>query len=180
MENQQVVLQAEKDIDIRFSEVDAMQIVWHGSYALYFEDAREEFGRKYKLEYMRMYEFGFYAPLVELKFNYKRPLKYQDKARIKITFRNNRLVRQEAVLYVARRQHDGRHKRLVANVDVVVLLEALLESAKNRDSVLLCRRIDHNRLEAALERGVLLHVLAVLVESRRSDAVELAARKHGL
>ena len=88
MENQQVVLQAEKDIDIRFSEVDAMQIVWHGSYALYFEDAREEFGRKYKLEYMRMYEFGFYAPLVELKFNYKRPLKYQDKVRIKITFRN--------------------------------------------------------------------------------------------
>ena len=88
MENQKVVLQAEKDIDIRFSEVDAMQIVWHGSYALYFEDAREEFGRKYKLEYMRMYEFGFYAPLVELKFNYKRPLKYQDKVRIKITFRN--------------------------------------------------------------------------------------------
>ena len=88
MENQQVVLQAEKDIDIRFSEVDAMQIVWHGSYALYFEDAREEFGRKYKLEYMRMYEFGFYAPLVELKFNYKRPLKYRDKVRIKITFRN--------------------------------------------------------------------------------------------
>ncbi len=88
MENQQVVLQAEKDIDIRFSEVDAMQIVWHGSYALYFEDAREEFGRKYKLEYMRMYEFGFYAPLVELKFNYKRPLKYQDKVQIKITFRN--------------------------------------------------------------------------------------------
>lgn len=88
MENQQVVLQAEKDIDIRFSEVDAMQIVWHGSYALYFEDAREEFGRKYKLEYMRMYEFGFYAPLVELKFNYKRPLKYQDKVRIKIKFRN--------------------------------------------------------------------------------------------
>ncbi len=88
MENQQVVLQAEKDIDIRFSEVDAMQIVWHGSYALYFEDAREEFGRKYKLEYMRMYEFGFYAPLVELTFNYKRPLKYPDKVRIKITFRN--------------------------------------------------------------------------------------------
>ncbi len=82
------VLQAEKEFDIRFSEVDAMQIVWHGSYALYFEDAREEFGRKYQLEYMRMYEFGFYAPLVELKFNYKRPLKYQDKAKIVIKFRN--------------------------------------------------------------------------------------------
>ncbi len=86
--SEKFVLQAEKEFDIRFSEVDAMQIVWHGSYALYFEDAREEFGRKYHLEYMHMYEFGFYAPLVEFKVNYKQPLKYQDKAKIVIRFRN--------------------------------------------------------------------------------------------
>ena len=86
--NEKILLQAEKEFDIRFSEVDSMQIVWHGSYALYFEDAREEFGRKYHLEYMHMYEFGFYAPLVEFKVNYKQPLKYQDKAKIVITFRN--------------------------------------------------------------------------------------------
>ena len=86
--NEKILLQAEKEFDIRFSEVDSMQIVWHGSYALYFEDAREEFGRKFHLEYMRMYEFGFYAPLVEFKVNYKQPLKYQDKAKIVITFRN--------------------------------------------------------------------------------------------
>ena len=34
-------LKASKDIEIRFSEVDSMNVVWHGSYALYFEDARE-------------------------------------------------------------------------------------------------------------------------------------------
>ena len=86
--SEKILLQAEKEFDIRFSEVDSMQIVWHGSYALYFEDAREEFGRTFHLEYMRMYEFGFYAPLVEFKVNYKQPLKYQDKAKIVITFRN--------------------------------------------------------------------------------------------
>ena len=37
-----------------------------------------------------------------------------------------------------------------------------------------------DRLEAALERGVLLDVLAVLVEGGRADAVELAAGEHGL
>ena len=36
-----------KQILIRFSEVDSMSIVWHGSYVQYFEDAREAFGRKY-------------------------------------------------------------------------------------------------------------------------------------
>lgn len=37
-------LSVTKTLTIRFSEVDSMGIVWHGSYALYFEDAREAFG----------------------------------------------------------------------------------------------------------------------------------------
>lgn len=36
-------LKASKDFEIRFSEVDSMKVVWHGSYAIYFEDAREAF-----------------------------------------------------------------------------------------------------------------------------------------
>ena len=29
---------------VRFSEIDSMQIVWHGEYVRYFEDGREAFG----------------------------------------------------------------------------------------------------------------------------------------
>ena len=39
------------------------------------------------------------------------------------------------------------------------------------------RLVDHHRLEPALERLVLLDVLAVLVERRRADAAQLAARR---
>lgn len=85
--NDQNLLTAEKIIDIRFSEVDSMGIVWHGSYAFYFEDAREVFGKKYGLEYLRIYDNGYYAPLTELHFNYKRPLKYQDRVRVVATYR---------------------------------------------------------------------------------------------
>ena len=35
-------LYIEKDIDVRFSEVDSMGVVWHGAYPLYLEDARED------------------------------------------------------------------------------------------------------------------------------------------
>lgn len=84
--NDQDLLTAEKVIDIRFSEVDSMGIVWHGSYAVYFEDAREVFGKKYGLEYLRIYDNGYYAPLTELHFNYKRPLKYQNRARVVATY----------------------------------------------------------------------------------------------
>lgn len=82
------ILQAEKEIEIRFSEVDSMNIVWHGSYVLYLEDAREAFGKKFSLEYLYMYENGFYAPLVDMQLHYKTPLKYKDKAKIVITYRN--------------------------------------------------------------------------------------------
>ena len=88
MIKEKVVLCAETEFNIRFSEVDSMNIVWHGSYALYFEDAREAFGKKYNLEYLYMFEQGFYAPLVELHFEYKKPLKYKDFAKIVITYRD--------------------------------------------------------------------------------------------
>ena len=86
-ENQEKTLRASKVFDIRFSEVDSMNVVWHGSYMLYFEDAREEFGRKYKLEYLRIAEFGYYAPLVDMEFHYRKPLTYQMKPRIDIIYR---------------------------------------------------------------------------------------------
>ena len=80
-------LTATKDFEVRFSEVDSMNIVWHGSYPLYFEDAREEFGRKYGLGYMTIFGNGYFAPLVELSFKYKRPLAYEMQPAVRITYR---------------------------------------------------------------------------------------------
>ena len=79
-------LTTEKDLTIRFSEVDSMNVVWHGSYSLYFEDAREAFGAQYELSYSRYFEEGFFAPLVDLKFNFRRPLRYGMHPRICITY----------------------------------------------------------------------------------------------
>lgn len=79
-------LTASRKFEIRFSEVDSMNIVWHGSYPLYFEDAREEFGRKYGLGYMTIFGNGYYAPLVELSFKYKKPLLYEMQPVIVITY----------------------------------------------------------------------------------------------
>src|SRR5690606_16637542 len=57
---------------------------------------------------------------------------------------------------------------------------ALLQAAQDRDRVLDRRLAHEHLLEAALERGVLLDVLAVFVERGRADAVQLAARERGL
>ena len=66
---------------VRFSEVDSMQIVWHGEYVRYFEDGREAFGREFAgLGYMDIYASGYTAPIVELHLQYRKPLKVNDTA----------------------------------------------------------------------------------------------------
>lgn len=80
-------LKTSKTFDVRFSEVDSMNVVWHGSYPLYFEDAREAFGKEYDLEYMRFFEHGYFAPLVELTFHYKKHIRYGMTPRIDIVYR---------------------------------------------------------------------------------------------
>jgi acyl-CoA thioester hydrolase len=91
MENK--ILKASKEFDVRFSEVDSMNIVWHGSYALYFEDAREEFGRVYGLSYQLYFENECPAPLVDLNFKYVKPLLHGQRARVDIMFRNTRAAK---------------------------------------------------------------------------------------
>ncbi|MDR0892937.1 MAG: acyl-CoA thioesterase [Mediterranea sp.] len=65
---------------VRFSEVDSMQIVWHGEYVRYFEDGREAFGKQYGLDYMSIYHHGYLAPLVDLQCQFKRPLTVGEEA----------------------------------------------------------------------------------------------------
>ncbi|MBO4596497.1 MAG: acyl-CoA thioesterase [Bacteroidaceae bacterium] len=78
---------AEKKIEIRFSEVDVMNVVWHGSYPLYFEDAREAFGAKYGLSYKRYMDERVFAPIVELDIKYKRPILYGMTPVVRIMYR---------------------------------------------------------------------------------------------
>ena len=64
---------------VRFSEIDSMKIVWHGVYVRYFEDGREAFGREYPgIGYMDIYNSGYSAPIVDLQFQYLKPLRIND------------------------------------------------------------------------------------------------------
>ena len=92
----------------------------------------------------------------------------------------DRLVGQEAVGDVAVGQVGGRLERLVGDVDLVVLLVAVAQALEDLHGLLGRRLIDRDLLEAPLERGVALEVLAVLVERRRADRLQLAAGQRRL
>ena len=85
------------------------------------------------------------------------------------------LVGEEAVGDVAARLVDRGFEGLVVVVHVVELLVPVLDTAQDLDRLLLGRRGHLDRLEAPLQRAVLLDVLAVLRGSGGADALDLAA-----
>mmetsp|Transcript_18384 Transcript_18384/g.62557 ORF Transcript_18384/g.62557 Transcript_18384/m.62557 type:complete len:361 (+) Transcript_18384:1380-2462(+) len=92
----------------------------------------------------------------------------------------NRLVGEEAVADVLVRQLRGRLERLVRVLELVVELVALPKPLEDLGRLLHGGLRHLHRLEAALQRGVLLDVLAVLVQRRGADALQLAAGQRGL
>ena len=101
-------------------------------------------------------------------------------ARGRLVDQVDRLVGQEAVGDVAVRQRRRGDDRRIGDAHAVMHLVAFLQAAQDRDRVLDGRLVDQHLLEAALQRRVLFDVLAVFVQRRRADAVQLAARQRRL
>lgn len=73
-------------IKVRFSEVDSMQVVWHGEYIRYFEDGRESFGNRYGISYRQVYDNGYTIPIVDLTCQYKQSLTFGEEAIVETRF----------------------------------------------------------------------------------------------
>lgn len=70
-------------VRVKFSEIDSMRRVWHGSYITYFEDGRESFGRHYPgIGYADMQREGIYAPIYDVHVKYYAPLELDDVAEV--------------------------------------------------------------------------------------------------
>lgn len=83
---QEAALTNRTTLRVRFSEVDSMEVVWHGEYVRYMEDGREAFGRQYGIGYLDIREAGFVVPLVELNVQYKKFLKYGETALVETRY----------------------------------------------------------------------------------------------
>lgn len=94
-------------IPVRFSEIDSMRRVWHGSYVKYLEDGRESFGRHYPgIGYADMVEAGILAPIVDMHIKYYGPLELNDVAVITTRYVYKRGARLDYA-YEVRRERDN-------------------------------------------------------------------------
>ena len=81
---------------VPFYDVDSLQIVWHGHYAKYFEEARCALLEKIGCTYEDMKEWGFFFPVIDLSVRYIKPLSFKQKIRVNAVIKEwqNKLVIQ--------------------------------------------------------------------------------------
>lgn len=113
-------------VQVRFSEVDSIRMVWHGNYVQYLEDAREAFGRRYGLEYMSIYDNGYLAPMYDMRLQYKETATVDDVLLVTITYRP---VRGAKLIfdYEIRRQRDHALILLATTTQLFVTKEGIFE-----------------------------------------------------
>ena len=75
-------ISAEIELQIPFHDVDLMQIVWHGHYAKYFEQARSALLRKIDYDVPEMILSGIGWPVVDLQVKYIKPIAYGQKIKV--------------------------------------------------------------------------------------------------
>lgn len=75
----------ETPIKVRFNEVDAYRMAWHGHYVAWMEVGRNELAGLFGLDAEQLAALGYLAPVVGLEMKYKRPLRYAEEARVMTT-----------------------------------------------------------------------------------------------
>lgn len=63
---------------LRFSEVDALAIAWHGNYLRFFEEAHTELMRRIGLPYKRYFASQLGAPVAQAHVDYHSPLQLDE------------------------------------------------------------------------------------------------------
>lgn len=89
------MISSEIKIRVRYGEVDRMGYVYHGNYALYFEEGRTELLRGLGLTYREMEDNGIALPLREMSIRYLKPVLYDEEIIIKTTLVNMSVAKLE-------------------------------------------------------------------------------------
>ncbi len=87
------MISAEVEITAQFYDLDPMQVVWHGNYTRFLEQARCALLDKIGYNYPEMEKSGFLWPIVDLRIKFVRPVRYTQTIRVEATLQEyeNRL-----------------------------------------------------------------------------------------
>lgn len=79
----------ETKIQVRFNEVDAYQVAWHGHYVAWMEIGRNALAGEFGLDAAQLAEAGFLGPVVALELKFLRPARFNDELTISTSIRRS-------------------------------------------------------------------------------------------
>lgn len=74
---------AETTVYVRYAETDAMGIVHHASYIVYFEEGRSNYARQRGSDYASFEKGGHYLTVAEVNARYLKPAQYSQRVTIR-------------------------------------------------------------------------------------------------
>ncbi|PCJ27070.1 MAG: hypothetical protein COA96_03915 [SAR86 cluster bacterium] len=80
----------ETDFHVRYAETDAMGVVHHASYLIFFEEGRSHYMREMGKDYARIEASGYRLPVTEVGVRYVGSLRYGDRVIIRTWIEENR------------------------------------------------------------------------------------------
>jgi acyl-CoA thioester hydrolase len=72
-------------ITVRFNEVDAYQVAWHGHYVNWMEIGRNDLAGRFDLNATQIAALGYLAPVVALDLQFKKPLRFGEEMHVQTT-----------------------------------------------------------------------------------------------
>jgi acyl-CoA thioester hydrolase len=108
------VISAEIRTKAQFYDLDPMQVVWHGNYARYLEQARCALLDRIGFNYPEMAATRFVWPIVDMRIKYVRPVRFAQEITVAAT-----LVEYESRLRITYRIHDASSGEVLTKAETV-------------------------------------------------------------
>jgi acyl-CoA thioester hydrolase len=83
----------EISLQVRFYEVDAYGVVWHGHYVGWFETGRNDLTQRFQMGPFQLMEMNLLAPVVELNCQFKLPANFGDSLLIQTTMERTEVAK---------------------------------------------------------------------------------------
>lgn len=114
------MIEAEIVVKANFYDLDPMEVVWHGNYARYLEDARCALLDHIGYNYSEMRNSGFSWPIVDMRIKYVRPIRFNQQVRVIA-----KLVEFENRIRIEYRLHDSSDGQLLTKAQTTQVAVAL-------------------------------------------------------
>jgi acyl-CoA thioester hydrolase len=87
----------ETKISVRFYEIDAYRVAWHGHYVAWMEIGRNALAGRFELDAFQLAEAGYLGPVIALELKFLSPARFNDELTIQTTLRRTQTATLEFI-----------------------------------------------------------------------------------